>query len=133
MIRKGYNGGEIWENNKGEDFLIIPGPTGGSFYIDKESEELRKRYSPHFVTGHGFGPEGSDALVRKVAKIFPVMETFGGVSEQDLKVLAGTFSMRDIPEEYVELGLFREGRVKRKKIFYPTEKFARAFFNEYQK
>lgn len=130
MIVNGYKNSEVWTNKKGKEFVIIPGLFGTNFYIDEQSQNLNSKYNPHFVIDIG-GVEGSDDLILKVAKVFPVMQSFGGLNKQSLDKVTETFNGMTSSNKYVELGLFRDEFVKRQKVFFPTEEFAQAFFNRY--
>ena len=127
-----YNECKEWVDEMGRSVLMVPSPFGGIFYIDNLSMDLTRKYNPHFLEGGiKLGSAGLESFSRNIARLFPVMESFGGFSEKDLDSYASVYQNTGYPQRLVDADCLREKMITGTKVFFATEKFVGNFFNEW--
>ncbi len=129
-----YNECKEWIDEMGKSVLMVPSPCGGIFYVDKISMDLTKKYNPHFIEREiKLGSAGLESFATNIARLFPIMESFGGFGEKDLDSFAEVYQNTSSPQRLIDVDCLREKMITGTKVLFATEKFVSGFFDEWKK
>jgi len=119
---------ENWIDETGDSIVIVSSPCGGKFYIDAVSRKLNKKYNP-FVSRGGIklGSAGLEGFAVDIARLFPIMQSFGGISEESLNAYSKVYQNLGYPQRLVSSNCLREKMIMGTKVLFATEHFIQLF------